>query len=464
MGRQHLQVALRTLYLLVIGFVCRESFAVSASPHPIKVPQPDGTQIRLFLRGDEHFHFYEDERGYTVVRAEDKMPSGVAAIAADGRRVSKAPTRSGWYSYAVLNKDQNQLIPTQLKVGVDKPEGLKPRILPATVHAPDRPQAVSAALDNVPAPPAGDVKNLVVLIRFADHKQRPVPAPAAYTTIFNKKGGDPVLAPTGSVRDVYLENSYGKLRLNSTVLTWVDLPQTEAYYADADSGGTTKMWEAIRAGLDLVDPVVNFKDYDQDHDGLIDAIAFIHSGYGAEWGGPDQDGVDFKDRIWSHKWAISPAWTSQEGIRVGDYHISTGFWDTSGTEPTHIGVVAHETGHFFGLPDLYDYSRLGSGVGAWSMMGDSWGFDGTQQYPPHFCAWSKVKLGWVNPTVITAPGTFQAPAVEHDPTIFKIDSGYSSGEYVLVENRQPIGYDIKIPAGPGALEVWQSGTSMNRSP
>ena len=43
----------------------------------------------------------------------------------------------------------------------------------------------------------------------------------------------------------------------------------------------------------------------------------------------------------------SPTWTSREGVRVRDYHVSTGFWDVQGAEPTHIGVVAHETGHVF---------------------------------------------------------------------------------------------------------------------
>ncbi len=54
-------------------------------------------------------------------------------------------------------------------------------------------------------------------------------------SFFNKVGGDAVLAPTGSVADVYGENSYGKMRLRSTVVGWVDLPKTEQEYAAGNS-------------------------------------------------------------------------------------------------------------------------------------------------------------------------------------------------------------------------------------
>ena len=81
----------------------------------------------------------------------------------------------------------------------------------------------------------GDDKNVVVLMRFKDHTARPSPA-KDLEEIFNAPGGDPTLAPRGSVRDVYLANSYGTFQLNSTVFAWVTLPKTEQYYADGNSG------------------------------------------------------------------------------------------------------------------------------------------------------------------------------------------------------------------------------------
>jgi M6 family metalloprotease-like protein len=94
-----------------------------------------------------------------------------------------------------------------------------------------------------------------------------------------------------------------------------------------------------------VDSLVDFSQFDVDGDNYIDAIGFLHSGYGAEWGGTDTYGTGYKNRIWSHKWTLSSTWTSAEGVRVSNYHISPSVWDTSGSSIGRIGVIAHETGH-----------------------------------------------------------------------------------------------------------------------
>ena len=91
---------------------------------------------------------------------------------------------------------------------------------------------------------------------------------------------------------------------------------------------------------------MNFTQFDVDGDKWIDAIGFLHSGYGAEWGGYDAYNKHYMNRIWSHKWGIYPsAWTSFEGVSVSSYHISPSLWGSSGSAIGRIGVIAHETGH-----------------------------------------------------------------------------------------------------------------------
>jgi len=437
-GRSWLR--LRAVLLILLACCAETLWAMPASPQPFEEVQPDGTRITLQMRGDDQFNWIEDRDGYTVVN------------------------NKGRYEYA-QRAVSGQLTPTGLVVGRDNPRalGLEKRVLPSAAVQALSYRRISGAngktsADGVTAQgvsPAGSIKNLVVMIRFSNHTGRTLPSVADMGVLFNNTGPH-ALAPTGSVKDFYFENSYGQMTLNSDINpgvgNWITVSNTEQYYANGNSGDST-LWQALREALNVLDQSVDFRDYDTDHDGYIDSIAFIHSGYGAEWGGTDAYGTSYQNRIWSHRWAIQPAWVSNEGVRVFDYHISPGVWGTSGSAIGRIGVIVHETGHFFGLPDLYDTdSSSGQGIGSWGVMANSWDFGGTQRCPPHFSPWSKINLGWYSPAVISQPGQYVLNEAEFNPEVFRIDAGFPTNEYLLVENRQNAGFDCTIPQG--GLIVW----------
>jgi M6 family metalloprotease-like protein len=424
---------LGTATALAAAPLCAQECVYPTTPNAIVVRQPDGREVSLHFRGKPPQTWYEDELGLPVLS-----------------------TGAG-YVYA-LESASGALEPTPWPVG-----SVDPRRVGITAHvARPAPAPVSAKSKAPSAGPrgtfalgSGSVKNLVVLLRFSNHgpsgQNRTLPSTSDVDTIMNAVGGDPTLAPSGSVRDHYLENSYNQFTIDSVATGWLNLPNSEGYYTNNNSGLTTLTWELITDGLDLADATVDFSEYDQDGDGWVDAITFLHSGYGAEWGGADQYGTDYTDRMWSHKWEI-PAWTSAEGIKVADYNISPGLWGTSGSAPGRIGVVCHELGHFFGLPDLYDTDGSSEGAGNWCLMaGGAWGFGGSQQYPSHMSAWAKIFLGWVTPTTIL-PGAQSLPQVELNPTVLRIDSGYPPGEHLLIENRQATGFDLMIPQS--GIAVW----------
>lgn len=438
----------------------------SASPFPVDVQQPSGQSITLYLRGTEKIHWYE-----YVPEAANLTRNSLRN--ADSRELANTPgftvvrDAQGRYVYATID-EQGSWAPTDRVVGREQPATQKRRLMPppevmarmAVRRLPER------GLPPRAAAPAGEVRNLVVLMKFADHADRDLPSRQDFDTLFNAVGGDPNLAPTGSVQDFYRENSYTKMTLQSTVLDWVTLPENEAYYANGASGLDVRVREAMVDALNILEQedTVDFSEFDNENggtgDGWIDAITFVHSGYAAEFGGV-AGGADAEDRIWSHRWVIN-TWTDPDsGVRVRDYNINPGIWGTSGFDIGHIGVICHEIGHFFGLPDLYDYSGRGEGVGSWCLMANSWGFDGSQLHPPHMSAWSKIFLGWNTAETVAADGIYDVPAAAlPEAKIYRMD--YPAGnpdEYLLIENRQSIGnFDGGIPAGTGGrggLAIWQ---------
>lgn len=146
-------------------------------------------------------------------------------------------------------------------------------------------------------------------------------------------------------REHYLKSSYGQFQIDSFVTNWVTIDYTESNCANRKSGLSTAIHVCLRNALYKVDSQVNFTQFDTDGNKMIDAIGFLHSGYGAEWGGFDSYNKYYTNRIWSHQWVLSTTWTSAEGVSVSKYHTSPSIWGTSGSSIGHIGVIAHEMGH-----------------------------------------------------------------------------------------------------------------------
>jgi M6 family metalloprotease-like protein len=205
--------------------------------------------------------------------------------------------------------------------------------------------------------------------------------------------------------------------------------------------------------LDELDnrPDWSWDDYDLDKNGRIDSLVLIHSGYGAETTTDDCYGRQFTDRIWAHAFSSSRnAWKSKDGsMRVSGYTVASAFHGDCGSEPGKIGLTVHEYMHTLGLEDLYDGvdALAASGVGAFDIMAYPYGQTDDADIPGHLSVWSKVLAEWAEPIVITQPGDFTLKAAEISDEAYRINlSGEDEehAEYLLIENRQPLEFDINI--------------------
>jgi M6 family metalloprotease-like protein len=321
--------------------------------------------------------------------------------------------------------------------------------------------------------------NVPVLLVRPSNVTEPFPASRYQSLLF---ADSPTDRPY-SLRSFYTQLSNGYVRLQGSVVGWWSAPQTNTYYEDDCNGvGVLKpcpnfgrLGELLIGGLKNADNgTFDWGRFDNDgpdgvpnsgdDDGYVDFVTFIH---------PDIDGACRTSHIWAHRWVIS-VWNggvpyqtrsaSREGgqIRVDDYTIQSGVGGSSacsGGQIMPIGTVAHETGHAFGLPDLYDTEpsfRASQGIGEWGLMGS--GNYRAPDSPSRFEAWSLAEMGWVSVDTLNGSRIVTTAPVTRSDSVFVIP--VNAQEYFLVENRQPLESDSALlnPQRPGGrspgLLVW----------
>jgi immune inhibitor A len=295
----------------------------------------------------------------------------------------------------------------------------------------------SAAADR--APLRGVVRVAVVMVDFTDRKM--TATKAHLEDLFFSQG----TYPNGSVRDYYKEVTGGLIDIQGAVVGPLRMPRTLSWYAN-DSNGLGDSQRNLDARANIMaadalakaDPLIDFKPYDNDGNGYVDAFVVVHAGRGGEETGSNGD-------IWSHKWVL-PQKRSVDGTNVFAY--------LTVPEDCRLGVCAHELGHLlFGLPDLYDTDYTSEGVGNWCLMGGgSWNGNGDR--PAHMSAWCKVQQGWIKvDNVKTKRNKFSIQDVKSSKSVLRMShSGNPGSEYFLVENRQRTGFDDHLPAG--GLLIW----------
>ncbi|HLQ65685.1 MAG TPA: M6 family metalloprotease domain-containing protein [Candidatus Limnocylindrales bacterium] len=301
----------------------------------------------------------------------------------------------------------------------------------------------------------------MILLQFPDWPADTLNhTPAQFADLLFSRGTH----PTGSLRDYYNEVSRGAFDVDGIVTKWYTAPHDYAYYANGQGGFGAAPFNAQQMALDalrLADPDVDFSQFDNDgpdgvpnsgdDDGDVDGIFIVHAGPGGEETASEGD-------IWSHKWNLPGGRANVDGISAFAYSTEPERWqitspyETSG-DLMSVGVYCHEFGHVLGLPDLYDTSGLpgaNEGVGEWDLMASGlynhMPGQPTGSKPAHLSAWSKMAMGWLEPTwVLRDTLAVSIPPVENTGQAFRLwTNGVDAGEYFLVENRQPIGFDAGL--------------------
>ncbi|MGH7701867.1 MAG: M6 family metalloprotease domain-containing protein [Gemmatimonadales bacterium] len=297
----------------------------------------------------------------------------------------------------------------------------------------------------------------------------PFPVTAYQDVLFSPA---PVTRPY-SIKTFYEQLSNGNVTIDGVVLPWVTADTTDTYYEDSCNGVGVlsacahpgRFGELLLEALRKNDTgTLDWGEFDNDgpdgvanspdDDGFVDFVTFLQ---------PEVDGACRTPHIWAHRFVIS-AWNRgspyvtrsprRDGsglpipgqfIQVQDYTMQSGQGGTNACTAGQlmpIGTEAHETGHAFGLPDLYDTDlrnpAVTQGIGEWGLMGS--GNYARPYSPSRYEAWSLAEMGWVTvDTLRTSRRVTLNPVTSSDTVLYIGVPG--TDEYFLLENRQALESD-----------------------
>jgi M6 family metalloprotease-like protein len=224
------------------------------------------------------------------------------------------------------------------------------------------------------------------------------------------------------------EQSYDQINLvGSGAAGWFVLPHPESYYNPSDTLGGADLDKLLNDCVGVADPSINFAPY-----AGINMMFNTDFDNGYAWGGYRSFSLDGVYKRWRLTW--EPPWGYQ-----------------------NISVIAHETGHGFGLPhSTYNPNTVYDNY--WDVMSYTWGnnlyhsvYGNVGQ---HTISYHKDILGWIDTGEKFIPSqdtrttiTLERLALPQTSNyrMAQIPIGGSSTHFYTVEARRTVGYDAALP-------------------
>ena len=399
--------------------------AKPAYPGVLRHVNADGTTVQFRLHGDEHFSYITDTEG--MLMDYDKA-GNLQYQLENGLKVSVTP----------------EIVENLYMAELDSQDANGPMKAPSKMAALD-------GTGRTTYPTIGENHSLVILIEYSDVKFK-TGHPEMIERMLNEKGYKE-FGSEGSARDYYEFNSLGQYKPIFDVSRVVTLPKKSSYYVGGNKYLNFK--EAIKYAIDELDGEIDFSNYDNDNDGIIDTIYFFYAGYG-------QADTGLTTTIWPHQSTVLYNGWVKDGKKVGPYACSNelngqGHYYSGDNYLDGPGTFIHEFGHVLGMPDLYDvtYSRSTVTPGEYSVM-DNGSYLNEGYCPPNLSGYEKWLYKWIEYTPVEANHyTLKTPndggEVLRIPVIRKSGTEYVN-EYFVLESRNRSNWDTYL-ADDGLL-IW----------
>ena len=389
--------------------------------------QSDGSTVTVEMRGDEFHHSFVTQDGLTVARGSNgdfyyRTPQGVSQVMAHDQ---------GHRHGAELSFIQSQREELNMNALARQSSRAKTRF-----NAPVQRMAE--------VPKTGKARIPVLLVNFSDKAM--------------SNGREAFLSQydTGakSVRQYFLDQSSGQFEPQFDVFGIYTLGSPRATYGGNNVDGSDRgVGLMVGEAVDLAHgDTINWKNYDNDGDGVCDVVIVVYAGVGEA-----QASRTVPDAVWPCQWNLSSAANYGDGTgrRTYDNVVINKFAvfnevngsNDSGTHLDGIGTFCHEFSHCLGLPDFYDTRYTYYGMGSWSLM-DYGSYNDNGYTPIGYSAYEKSFMGWIDPIDAQPNTKYTLPVLnkknQGTERVVKIVSDVNSDEYFLLENRRKQGWDQYI--------------------
>jgi len=452
----------KILALIVLLFSFTQLFAIPASPYPIAVTQPNGTILKIRLRGDEFFNYKTTLDGFALVPDADGVLT-YAQLDTNGQLKSTNVKASNIEKRSVLEKRTiSKLIPnldfaSQIQTGRSK-----------RMSAP-----AFKTIGQKTYPLTGSPKSIVILVNFSDLSFVTPNTKTSFTNLLNLNGYS-ANGGTGSANNYFKDNSMGVFSPEFDVVGPYNLPGTMASYGanDANGNDVSPQQMVIDACAAASATGVDFSQYDTDKNGIVDNVFIYYAGYNEAEGGP-------ANSIWPHRWSLNNNSTKFNGVSIYGYACTSELRGSSGSNMCGIGTFCHEFGHVLGLDDMYATSSTATHhtLSLWDIM-DYGPYLNSGRTPCAYSSYERFFLNWLVPTELKTAGNYSLDTLTTKNTAYLISqygnhntsiaNDPTSPEYFLLENRQQKGWDTYLP-GHGMLithiyynaTTWANNTPNN---
>lgn len=440
----------KLVYTIILFFyiIIIKLHAAPAFPGIVNYTQPDGTQISIYLKGDETVHWAETTDGYTLL-----------SNGKNGWEYATADVNGDLKTSGILAREINKRSPIEVKLLKNLSKYI--RFSPKQVNTlksvweanHDSNKLIGTGQffnnsNNKPTifdgrrkvfNPNGAKKLILILIEYTDvkfTKTRQDFVDLMNTQNYNLNGAE------GSVKDYFAEISYNQFTLQTDVAPHIYTANNDMAYYGAPNGSShdIRAIDLMREAIEKANADVDYTQYDNDGDGTVDGVYIIYAGLGEASSG-------VANTIWPHADGITGL--TLDGKAITKYSCSNEL-NTNGSL-TSIGVICHEFGHVCGAADYYDtdYATGGEfiGMGNWDVM-DRGLYNTTTaksgSKPAHLNPLEKIRAGWATPTIINGATSFTIPDISSNPAIYIYNTS-TANEYFMLENRQKTGFNSGCP-------------------